>query len=126
MKNYNKPMIYVNDELSEGVYAASGCYTVTTKVHQNMQEGRGDYRIQVDGKHDADHTSSRQTLTISFNMPVVYKSSTGSLVGLGTGTTLVLDYSYTQNRIDNIGLGDLIVEADPGLEVVSVVLSDNH
>lgn len=124
MKRYDKPSILVNEELSEGVYAASGCYTVTTQVHQQMQTGRGDFRIQINGKHDADHTKEKQTLTISFNMPVDYKTSNGTLVGLGTGTTLVVDYAYHQNPTDNIGLGDLIVVADPGLEVTSVKLTD--
>ncbi len=124
MKRYEKPVVLVNEELSEGVYAASGCYTVTTRVHQEIQNGRGDYRIQIDGKHVADHTKEKQTLTISFNMPVEYKSSNGTLVGLGSGTTLVIDYAYHQNPTDNVGLGDLIVVADPGLQVTSVKLTD--
>lgn len=124
MKHYDKPCILANEELSEGVYAASGCYTVTTHVHQEMQTGRGDYRIQINGKHDANHTKEKQTLTIGFNMPVDYKSSNGTLVGLGTGTSLVVDYNYHQNPVDNIGLGDLIVEADPGLQVTNVKLTD--
>ncbi len=124
MKRYEKPVVLVNEELSEGVYAASGCYTVTTRVHQEIQNGRGDYRIQIDGKHVADHMKEKQTLTISFNMPVEYKSSNGTLVGLGSGTTLVIDYAYHQNPTDNVGLGDLIVVADPGLQVTSVKLTD--
>lgn len=124
MKRYDKPSILVNEELSEGVYAASGCYTVTTQVHQEMQTGRGDYRIQINGDHNADHTKEKQTLTISFNMPVEYKTSNGTLVGLGTGTTLVVDYAYHQNPTDKIGLGDMIVVADPGLEVTSVKITD--
>lgn len=124
MKGYDKPSILVNEELSEGVYAASGCYTVTTQVHQQMQTGRGDFRIQINGDHDSNHTKEKQTLTISFNMPVEYKTSNGTLVGLGTGTTLVIDYAYHQNPTDKIGLGDLIVVADPGLQVTSVKLTD--
>lgn len=124
MKNYSKPTIMINDELSEGVYAASGCYTVNTIVRQDQQEGRTDYRIQVNGRHEADHSNHKQTLTISFNIPVEYKSSNGTLVGLSTGTTLVIDYDYTQNPTDNIGLGDLIVSADQGLEITSVKLTD--
>ncbi len=124
MKNYSKPTIMINDELSEGVYAASGCYTVKTSIRQDQQVGRTDYRIQVDGVHDADHTNNKQTLTISFNMPVEYKSSNGTLVGLSTGTTLVIDYDYMQNGKDNIGLGDLVVSAEQGLEVTSIKLTD--
>ena len=125
MREYKKPVILASDELNEGVYAASGCYTVTTEIHQEMQDGRGDYRIQVNAHHDSDHTKDKQTLTISFNMPVDFKScANGTLVGLGTGTTLVIEYRFHQNPIDNIGLGDLVVVADPGLQVTNVVLTD--
>ena len=51
MKKYSKPTIFVNDEDSEGVYAASGCYSITVNIHQKPQNGRGDYRIQVNGIH---------------------------------------------------------------------------
>ena len=37
MKKYSKPTIFVNDEDSEGVYAASGCYSITVNVHQNRR-----------------------------------------------------------------------------------------
>ena len=124
MKKYNKPTILVNDEYSEGVYAASGCYQVTASIRQDNQIGRSDYRITVRGKHAADHTCTKQTLTISFNMPVVYKSSKGTIQGSTTGTTLVIQYGYYQNRNDNIGLGDLIVEADQGLQITSISLTD--
>lgn len=126
MKGYEKPVVLVNEELSEGVYAASGCYTVEASLHQELQNGRGDYRIQVNGKHTSDHTCDKQTLTVSFNMPVEYKSSTGTLVSAGTGTTIVVEYSYWNNPTDNIGLGDLVVVADPGLAITSIKLTDNH
>ena len=72
MKNYERPIIAINDETTEGVYAASGdgCYTVTTNIHQKPETGRGDYRIQVNGKHQADHSSESQTLTLNFNQTV--------------------------------------------------------
>ena len=124
MKKYSKPTIFVNDEDSEGVYAASGCYSITVNIHQKPQNGRGDYRIQVNGIHKSNHTRDAQTMTISFNMPVVYKSSNGVIQGANTGTTLVISYAYHQNPTDNIGLGDLIVEGDQGLQVTSVALTD--
>lgn len=124
MKKYSKPTILVNDEYSEGVYAASGCYTVTASIRQDNQTGRTDYRIQVNGKHGSDHTPrGEQTLTVSFNMPVEYKSSSGSPQVLG-GTTIVVKYNYHQNPTDNIGLGDLVVTAEQGLQITSISLTD--
>ena len=124
MKKYSKPTILVNDEYSEGVYAASGCYTVTESIRQDNQTGRTDYRIQVDGKHDSNHTRDAQTLTVSFNMPVEYKSSGGTLQGASVGTTIVVKYNYHQNPTDNIGLGDLVVSAEQGLQITSISLTD--
>ena len=124
MKKYSKPTILVNDEYSEGVYAASGCYTVTASIRQHNQTGRTDYRIQLDGKHDSDHTRDAQTLTVSFNMPVEYKSSSGTLQGASVGTTIVVKYNYHQNPTDNIGLGDLVVSAEQGLQITSISFTD--
>ena len=55
---------------------------------------------------------------------VTYSSSNGTLVGSNTGTTISIGYTYHQNPNDNIGLGDLVVVSDPGLEVVSAKITD--
>ena len=127
MKNYVKPTIIVKEELAEGVYAGSGdtgCYTASAYIRQTPKVGRGDFRIQVDGVHRAGHTKERQWLYIGFNMPVMYKSSNGSLVS-GDGTnTLCIKYNYHQNPNDNIGFGDLVVEADAGLVITNVKITD--
>lgn len=119
-----KPLVMSNDDLAEGVYAASGCYTASAYIHQTPETGRGDYRIQVNGKHDADHTKETQWLHITFNMPVTYSSSQGTLESGNNTNTLVIRYKYHQNPIDNIGLGDLIVTADQGLAVTAVSITD--
>ena len=126
MKIYEKPVVSVDNGLAEGVYAASGagCYTATASIHQKPETGRGDYRIQVDGHHQSDHTKEAQTLTISFNQSVTYLSSNGTLAGAGTGTTLTINYTYHQNPNDNIGLGDLVVTSDPGLSITGVSITD--
>ena len=120
-------------ELFEGVYAASGdaeggdCYNTTAHIHQSPETGRGDYRIQVDAHHNADHNSNAQVLHISFNQPVVYKSCNGNGAYLqsGDGTnTLLINLSYWNNHSDNIGFGDLVVESDPGLAIANVFVED--
>ncbi len=121
---YRKPVIMTTEDMAEGVYLASGCYTATANIHQRPETGRGDYRIQVNGQHKADHTKDTQLLTITFNQPVTYGSSNGSLQSGDGTTTLTIQYHYHQNPSDNIGLGDLVVQADPGLEVISVKITD--
>ena len=132
---YIKPMILDSDDIPEGIFAASGdpvaaetpvsCYTVTANIHQTPEVGRGDYRIQVNAKHNADHTREAQLLTISFNQPVTFKDASGGVMTEGNGTnTLKIQYWYHQNPIDNIGLGDLIVEADQGLAITAISMTD--
>ena len=78
----------------------------------------------TNGQHHSDHTKEAQTLTISFNQPVTYSSSQGTLAGATTGTTLTINYTYHQNPNDNIGLGDLVVVSDPGLSITGVSITD--
>lgn len=134
MKDYVKPIVLANEELAEGVYAASGdggnggdCYTVTAYIHQTPETGRGDFRLQVNGVHNAvGHHSTAQVLVLYFNQPVTYKSSNGSLAG-GDGTSeLRISYSYHNNEYDNIGLGDVVVESDEGLAVTGAMLECNY
>lgn len=124
MKKYSKPVVSVDNGLAEGVYAASGCYTVSASIHQTPEVGRNDYRIQVDGHHQADHTCDAQTLTISFNQDVTYVSSNGTLASGKTGRTLVINYTYHNNQSDNIGLGDLVVTSEAGLTITGAKLTD--
>lgn len=124
MSNYKKPVISIDNGLAEGVYAASGCYTTNAYIHQTPQTGRGDYRIQVNGKHSSDHTKESQILTISFNQNVIYVSGGAGLAGGNGTTTLIINLSYHQNPNDNIGFGDLVVTSEPGLKIVSAVISD--
>ncbi len=132
MKIYERPIVLANEELAEGVYAASGaaaggdCYTVTANIHQTPEGGREDYRIQVNAQHNATHHSTAQELTISFNQPVNYSFCNGNGASLksGDGTaTLVISLSYHNNDTDNIGFGDLAVTSGPGLAITSVAMS---
>lgn len=132
MTHYEKPRVIASADLAENVYAASGagedCYTVSAYIHQTPETGRGDFRIQVDGVHAAgdNHHSGQQVLILYFNQAVTYKGSNGSLSS-GDGTSeLQIAYSYHNNAYDNIGLGDVIVEADAGLEVTGAQLVCNH
>lgn len=122
MNKYSKPIVLMNEELAEGVYAASGndgadCYSVTTNIHQKPETGRGDYRIQVTASHLTAHHGTAQTLVLYFNQAVTYSSSNGTLAG-GDGTsTLSINYTYHNNGVDSIGLGDVVVVSEPGLAV---------
>lgn len=124
---YIKPLVVVNEEVAEGIYAASGdCYSVTAYIHQTPQEGRGDYRIQVNGTHAASdaHHSGEQVLILTFNQPVEYVGSNGR--GYSNGSTVTIVYNYHNNGNDNIGLGDVIVKSNAGLAIIEAVLTCNY
>ena len=127
MKKYVKPMALSNNNLAEGVYMASGaessaCYQASAYIHQSPVNGDRTYRIQVNGKHDTTHTSSKQELVLSFNMPVEYVSSSGTLLSGNNTPTIHIGYTYWNNPTDNIGLGDVCVKADDGLTITGCVL----
>ena len=124
MTDYKKPVVVGCDDVAEGVYAASGCYTVTTNIHQRPEFGRGDYRIQVNARHDTSHTCSQQLLTLGFNQSVEYSSSNGTLV-LTSGPEIKIAFSYWNNPKDNIGMGDVIVTSEAGLSVTYAYMTDN-
>ena len=129
VKVYEKPVVSVDTGMAEGVYAASGagCYDASAYIHQTPQTGRGDYRIQVNGQHHADHTKEAQILTITFNQPVTYKSCNGNGASLASGngsSVLVVNLGYHQNPTDNIGFGDLVVESEPGLAITGISIAD--
>lgn len=126
MTNYSKPIVTVDAGMAEGVYADSGCYTAGAYIMQVPETGRGDYRIHVDGKHNADHTKEAQILTISFNQSVTYVSGGAGLISGDGSPTLKISLSYRQNPTDNIGLSDLFVKGDVGLAIVpgSVSITD--
>ena len=94
MTNYESPVILRTEELAEGVYLASGCYTASAYIHQTPQSGSGEYRIQVNGQHSADHTKEAQTLTISFSLPVTYTSpvSSGSREEVGSSKSIMAGF----------------------------------
>ena len=133
MKNYEKPVVMINEELAEGVYAASGvtyyddCYTVTIKeIKQELQDGRMSYCIQYDAIHTADHHGGLQQLIITFDRPVEHVSG-GTLVSGNNTRTLTLDYSYHQNPSDKVGNGALYVYTpDVTLSVEDAVFTCNH
>ena len=118
MTNYSKPIVTVDAGMAEGVYADSGCYSVSAYIHQKPETGRDTYCIQVNGTHAASHTTHNQTLYLTFNEAVSYCDSHGTPIQKD-GTTISIQYSYLHNGNDNAGLGDVYVfcEDRTGLQI---------
>ena len=131
MKKYERPVVLVNEELAEGVYAASGatCYQVTGYGCQNpyLIEGTNmnAWTVHVQGTHlDPGHHSTYREVTVCFNYPVkVYdyeEANTTVLSGDGTNT-IVVSLNHHNNSQDNIGLSGFVVMVDKSITDLEVL-----
>lgn len=128
MKNYEKPVVMVNEGLAEGVYAASGTASDCIISHdvqivQRPDHGAtaGRYIIKATGQHNAvapleAHWSDARNITINFNDVVTYGNQTGS--------TIIANIPIEKNETS--GLGDASIEVtydgDERLEIISYVM----
>lgn len=70
MKNYEKPMVMVNEELAEGVYAASGavstCWFVNWDKKENYDGTWQNFRFEI--KHSGeDHAKTGDSIQVVLN-----------------------------------------------------------
>lgn len=132
MANYKKPLVLANEELAEGVYAASGaptinggsdCWEISAYIDQRPETGRDSYTIQTNGKHiNTDHHRSHIVITYHFNQTVTFQSvGRGSLVGSNTGTSIQIEIDIgTYNGNEGLGSCALYVVSGDGLELTGV------
>ena len=106
----------------------SSCYTCEAKINQRPETGRDDFRIQINARHNGDHSCDEQILTIVFNHPATFIScSNGSLNGGNNTTKIEVKLRYHNNQNDNIGMGDFIVKSTHNdLEILSCYINDGH
>lgn len=74
MKKYLKPVIVVNENMSEGVYAApSGepeCWNINIKSDQKDAGGYHTFRVAARHSTHSQHISRKTTITITFNQNI--------------------------------------------------------
>lgn len=71
---YRKPMILVNDDMAEGVYAASGatCWSGEAPCVQTLAGNTHNiYEIRLVHSPKVEHISNAVTVTLTFSAPVV-------------------------------------------------------
>lgn len=134
MKKYEKPVVMINEELAEGVYAASGCWTANGAGRQTRVSSREDFRFQVNGSHIAVAHTGKVIVTFIFDQPVKAAEFCGyQLLGdISGGATVVqfelTNYSGGVNPSENFGGGALNVKTVDDnlteLELISVTISD--
>lgn len=123
MEHYVKPAVLANEDISEGIYTASGdCYTVSARITQTPEIGRENYCIHMDAEHSATHHSTQQVVRLSFNQAVDFEwcnAANCSCSGSGS-SNLTLTFSYHANFNENHGLGDVYVKSGNGLAITGV------
>ncbi len=126
MKNYEKPTILKDENLSEGVYMASGgsgCLTTTCSLEQHLNGNQ--YRFRVRIQHHANHTNNYQTTTIVFSVPVTCISAQEYAVSGSGSSTLTITRNRFMNGNDNADY-DVYVTAASQPAVLRVSSTDGH
>ena len=71
MKKYEKPVVMINEEVAEGVYAASGCWHLDAKdITQFPCDGQIYYVVHLHFWHDDIAHKPNTYLTINFDQNV--------------------------------------------------------
>ncbi len=75
MKEYEKPVVIINDEISEGVYAASGdetadCWSVAPVSVQDWNGSHHVFEVRCVHSTAVQHISSQSTVTLTFDHPL--------------------------------------------------------
>lgn len=74
MEKYVKPMVLANEELAEGVYAASGatpeCWTIDAVSVQDWSGSHHVFEIRCTHSTAVKHISGETTVTLTFSQPL--------------------------------------------------------
>lgn len=72
MKNYEKPVVLANEDVAEGVYAASGgnCWTPTILSSQDWNGSHHVFEVHNSHSASVEHISLAYTVVISFSAPI--------------------------------------------------------
>ena len=124
MSTYEKPMVMVNEELAEGVYACSGCWSGRVKKFRKVEGDK--YAVDLDYKHDGSQGHSNVTMEVTFNQDVSVVVFNGNGTCECYGDTLIISWE-SFNPTEGYG-PSVEVEALGGfeLEKPSVTIRDEH
>lgn len=97
MKNYEKPMVIINEELAEGVYAASGCWSISTSRIED--KGSGWFFAYITVTHDDVAHNGDAIMTVTFSEPVTLRNA--NYKALTSGESSV--HSFSRSNPINAG-----------------------
>lgn len=116
---YQKPVILVNDDLAEGVYAASGSSTDCWEVSGgSVQDYNGSHHVfEISAKHSTDvtHITTQVVYTFTFSAPVTNAYSESDFVTTFSGSTVTVTrnlHANGYNSGDNVTFKVWVKAAD--------------
>lgn len=102
MKNYEKPMILANEEMAEGVYAASGTTAAASDIVARLTQydHYGNYYLNITGFDNA--STYRVTVQVSETATVygLTSASWGDFGGVVSGNTVTFENICFGNQTD--------------------------
>lgn len=137
---YNKPMLLVNDDLAEGVYAASGadevvgegsggsttstdCWTVSVNKDQNDAGGYCTFRVAANHSQSVTHISSKTVVTIVFSDTVTSAEFEGFSASVSGNTVTLTRESHANAYYSGDNFNTLLKIWAPNYRDISVVSS---
>lgn len=120
MRKYERPDAIVIEEVSEGVYAASGdasseCWTVSAKSVQNWTGSHHVFEVHCKHSTSVQHISSATTVKLMFNAPVTDAYSESSCTFSGNTVTVVREaHANGYGSGDNVSFKVWVSAGDEG------------
>lgn len=125
MSEYLKPVVLENEELSEGVYAASGdCWTVDVTLAQPDAGGYANFRVNAVHSTTAQHISTDTTIVIVFNQPVTNATFEGFDVSISGNTVTLTRTSHGNSYASSDQFNTLLSVWADDYKTLSVVSAD--
>lgn len=132
---YEKPIVLVNEELAEGVYAASGaastetsseCWTVSVTRDQEDAGGYSTYRVAATHSNSVTHISSKTVVTVEFNGAVTSAEYEGFDVSVSGSTVTLTRESHANAYYSGDNFNSLLKVWPKGLAVTSSGIVCTH
>ena len=132
MKAYERPIVLVNEELAEGVYAASGaevstdCWTVDVTRDQEDAGGYSTYRVAATHSNSVTHISTKTVVTVVFDGAVTSAEYEGFDVSVSGNTVTLTRESHANGYYSGDNFNSLLKVWPKGLSVTSSGINCTH
>ncbi len=134
---YNKPLILTNDDMAEGVYAASGgsrsasitgCWTGTATLNQKPELGQDCYTVHFDAHHESvSHLSPNTKIVVKFNQNITLGQQWYDVQSCTVNGDTITAYRYSgANPGEGFGSTGLYIKANDDIGIISVYMSETE